>query len=357
MSDDGSGIGVGDDGNGGIIIINGGKITALSLDDDGAGIGGADSGSIDEITINGGDITVGSEDGAGIGGGQESSSQGGKITINGGTIRAHEKHNSNENLIGNGNSDSAEESETNFVQINGGNIISEGTQGVYPEPKNESGETLEKVVITVHEIYKDATITLILSDGSKKTVTASGTTVTVYLASGITITNAAALADHYYNSEITKLPTCTVKGIRTYTCDCGDTYTETIKAKGHKCKWVTTKKATYFAKGKKVYKCTECGTVLKKKAIKKLAPKVTVKKSGKTLKVSYKKVKGAKGYQIKYVIGKKKVVKTYKSAKAATRKIKKLKKGTYKVYVRAYKLKNSKKVYSSWSSVKKIKIK
>ena len=38
--------------------------------------------------------------------------------------------------------------------------------------------------------------------------------------------------DHSYTSEETKAPTCTEKGVMTYTCACGDTYTEEIAATG-----------------------------------------------------------------------------------------------------------------------------
>ena len=38
---------------------------------------------------------------------------------------------------------------------------------------------------------------------------------------------------HVYVSEITKQATCTEKGLITYTCECGDTYTEETPASGH----------------------------------------------------------------------------------------------------------------------------
>ena len=38
---------------------------------------------------------------------------------------------------------------------------------------------------------------------------------------------------HNYTQEITKEATCTEDGIITYTCECGDTYTETIPTSGH----------------------------------------------------------------------------------------------------------------------------
>ena len=38
---------------------------------------------------------------------------------------------------------------------------------------------------------------------------------------------------HNYVGETTKEPTCTESGEKTYTCDCGDSYTETIPETGH----------------------------------------------------------------------------------------------------------------------------
>ena len=44
---------------------------------------------------------------------------------------------------------------------------------------------------------------------------------------------------HSYSSTVTKEPTCTATGTRTYTCSCGDKYTESIPAKGHNWKTET----------------------------------------------------------------------------------------------------------------------
>lgn len=41
---------------------------------------------------------------------------------------------------------------------------------------------------------------------------------------------------HSYTESITKEPTCTEEGEKTYTCGCGDSYTEEIPAKGHNYK-------------------------------------------------------------------------------------------------------------------------
>ena len=62
---------------------------------------------------------------------------------------------------------------------------------------------------------------------------------------------------HNYTSEVTKEPTCTEDGIRTYTCDCGDTYIEPIKALGHSYVDVVID-PTCTAKGYTVHKCSVC---------------------------------------------------------------------------------------------------
>ena len=121
------------------------------------------------------------------------------------------------------------------------------------------------------------------------------------------------------------------------------------------------KSATYFTKGyteKTV--CKECGEVIKVKETAKLklkTPKATIKGSKKKLAVKYTKVKDATGFQVKYKIGKKTVTKTFNTKKTITKTIKNLKKGTYKVYVRAFVKQGSKKAFSSWSKVKKVKVK
>lgn len=87
-----AGIGGGNQGSGGKIVINGGTVTATvtaGTYSNGAGIGGGNDGaSGGDITINGGTVTAtcSGSDGAGIGGGYGGA--GGKITISGGTVTA-----------------------------------------------------------------------------------------------------------------------------------------------------------------------------------------------------------------------------------------------------------------------------
>lgn len=64
---------------------------------------------------------------------------------------------------------------------------------------------------------------------------------------------------HNYTATITKEATCTVKGVKTYTCSCGDTYTEDIPALGHSYTSKVTKEATATETGIRTYTCIRCG--------------------------------------------------------------------------------------------------
>lgn len=88
-----------------------------------------------------------------------------------------------------------------------------------------------------------------------------------------TNTNTNNTHDHYYTSETTKEATCSTKGVKTFTCSCGDSYTEPISTKSHswdsatctspkKCKvcGATSGKAlehSYYTSGK----CIRCGAM------------------------------------------------------------------------------------------------
>ena len=68
---------------------------------------------------------------------------------------------------------------------------------------------------------------------------------------------------HSYTSKVTKPATCTENGVKTYTCECGDSYTETIPATGHiSSGWIIDKNAAINVKGSKHKECTVCKTVL-----------------------------------------------------------------------------------------------
>lgn len=121
------------------------------------------------------------------------------------------------------------------------------------------------------------------------------------------------------------------------------------------------KQATTTAEGQKAKKCSKCGAEVLTSKIAKLTSAVTLKKTKAKLssvkktsmKVSWKKVSKAGGYQIQYSTSSKfKNAKTIKvSAKKSSATIKKLKKNKkYYVRVRSYNKSSGKTVYSSWSS-------
>lgn len=81
-------------------------------------------------------------------------------------------------------------------------------------------------------------------------------------------------------------------------------------------------------------------------------PKFKVKSGKKCFKVTYKKVKNALGFQVKYKQGKTWKTKLFETKKTVTKKIK-AKKGTCKVKIRSYKIEYNKKIYSKWTKLKK----
>ena len=71
-------------------------------------------------------------------------------------------------------------------------------------------------------------------------------------------TTLEAIHEHSYTSTQTKAPTCTEDGEMTYTCACGDSYTEAIEATGHDYSESVTK-PTCTDKGYTTYTCAACG--------------------------------------------------------------------------------------------------
>ena len=65
--------------------------------------------------------------------------------------------------------------------------------------------------------------------------------------------------EHAYVSETTLEATCEAEGTLTYTCECGESYTEAISPTDHT--WdegVITKKPTNKKEGEKTFTCTTC---------------------------------------------------------------------------------------------------
>ena len=63
---------------------------------------------------------------------------------------------------------------------------------------------------------------------------------------------------HSYSGKVTTAATCTKEGVKTYTCSCGGSYTESIEKIPHSYKTTVTK-PTCTDKGYTTYKCSSCG--------------------------------------------------------------------------------------------------
>lgn len=98
-----------------------------------------------------------------------------------------------------------------------------------------------KPVVTTIATFSATTTSAAVTTTTKPAVTTTpAPAVTTTTKPAVTTTPAPAVTTqpapshtHSYSSKITKEPTCTATGIRTYTCSCGNSYTETISAKGH----------------------------------------------------------------------------------------------------------------------------
>lgn len=71
---------------------------------------------------------------------------------------------------------------------------------------------------------------------------------------------------HHYSGTITQAPTCTLAGVKTFTCsECGDSYTQTVAALGHNWEIKTQVPTEYdengalVTQGYTIYRCSRCG--------------------------------------------------------------------------------------------------
>ena len=182
-------------------------------------------------------------------------------------------------------------------------------------------------------------------------------------------------------------PTCTQNGYNSYVCQiCGAKYNEIIPAYGHNAVIDYEVAPTLVSSGlTRGSHCSICGAVITPQTVipqisaptqptttpttsakavsKPKSAKIRkVKAAKKAVSVEWKKVSGVKGYQVQVATDKKfkknKKTATVKKQKTTKVTIKKLKaKKKYYVRMRTYKTVNGKKVYSSWSKVKKVKTK
>ena len=92
--------------------------------------------------------------------------------------------------------------------------------------------------------------------------------------------------EHSYTKTVLSNATCTTAGTVKYTCSCGDFYTETIPATGHKSSgWIVDKAASIGVKGSKHKECTVCKKVLETAEIPALS-RISISKASVTLSTS-----------------------------------------------------------------------
>ena len=164
----------------------------------------------------------------------------------------------------------------------------------------------------------------------------------------------------YNNPVIKKKATCEDFGIYQYTCNiCMLSIEEMIPKTGCLYTWKTIKEPTMFSKGLMECRCEHCSDLLKSHATGKVFltnKNISIYVKNKSIKIKYKKVKEANGFQIRYKTkGKWKYVSVNKN-KSITKTIKKLKKGKYSVQVRLFKNNSGNRTYTNWCK-RKVKIK
>ena len=131
-------------------------------------------------------------------------------------------------------------------------------------------------VYTCHEMYAD-------SDGMVKWYVTNNSAPTLYKLSPFALDD---YHEHSYTKTVLSNATCTTAGTVKYTCSCGDSYTETIPATGHKSSgWIVDKAASIGVKGSKHKECTVCKKVLETAEIPALS-RISISKASVTLSTS-----------------------------------------------------------------------
>ena len=129
----------------------------------------------------------------------------------------------------------------------------------------ECGDTYNETVPATNHAYDKSEKTNESKSNGKTVVT----TVTTYTCKNCKDTYSNTKTEtvipghtHSYTSAVTSQPTCTKAGVKTYSCSCGGSYTETIAAKGHS---YTTKVVApkEFEQGYTLHTCSNCGNSYK----------------------------------------------------------------------------------------------
>ena len=146
---------------------------------------------------------------------------------------------------------------------------------------DSNGKTVSKAVS--HSFGLSDCQPIVCSDGMVKWYVTNNSAPTLYKLSPYALDD---YHEHSFTKTVLSNATCTTAGTVKYTCSCGDTYTETIPATGHKSSaWITDKAASIGVKGSKHRECTVCKKVLETAEIPALS-RISISKASVTLSTS-----------------------------------------------------------------------
>ena len=146
---------------------------------------------------------------------------------------------------------------------------------------DSNGKTISKAVS--HSFGLSDCQPVVCSDGMVKWYVTNNSKPTLYKLSSYALDD---YHEHSYTKTVLSNATCTTAGTVKYTCSCGDFYTETIPATGHKSSgWIVDKTASIGVKGSKHKECTVCKKVLETAEIPALS-RISISKASVTLSTS-----------------------------------------------------------------------
>ena len=146
---------------------------------------------------------------------------------------------------------------------------------------DSNGKTVTKAIS--HSFGLSDCQPIVCSDGMVKWYVTNNSAPTLYKLSPFALDD---YHEHSYTKTVLSNATCTTAGTVKYTCSCGDSYTETIPATGHKSSgWIVDKAASIGVKGSKHKECTVCKKVLETSEIPALS-RISISKASVTLSTS-----------------------------------------------------------------------
>ena len=146
---------------------------------------------------------------------------------------------------------------------------------------DSNGKTVTKAIS--HSFGLSDCQPVVCSDGMVKWYVTNNSAPTLYKLSPFALDD---YHEHSYTKTVLSNATCTTAGTVKYTCSCGDSYTETIPATGHKSSgWIVDKTASIGVKGSKHKECTVCKKILETAEIPALS-RISISKASVTLSTS-----------------------------------------------------------------------